>query len=149
MATEKGVPSMRVIGSGARIGAKSDVKVAVPLLENGEFPEADEASCLLRAECKNRATNPELPYELMKLKAFAVVQAPDLCPELPFVDLSQDAASKVVVWRRAKVPNGALSEKKLNEVFVAVMGGGDWLDMVAELMRLRQENVELKAKQGV
>lgn len=146
VAREYGLPAMRVIASGANIGAKADVKVGVELDENGEYPPADEAQSILRAECKNRAINPEWIYNEFENASFAFLPSNKDAMELPYKDLAQDDVSKVVVWRRNKIPKNALKEKNYNEVFLAVMKGLDWIKLVKEVYELRRENRVLRDK---
>jgi hypothetical protein len=135
IATELGLPSMRVIGSGALAGAKGDVKIGVPLKPDGTFPEADEAPAIMRGEVKNRATNPDAPYSW--LSAITLGVADKDTNELPYRDLYQNRATKAVIWKRAKTPVGAIKEGRYNDAYLVIMGAKDWIELV-------RENVELK-----
>jgi hypothetical protein len=139
IATELGVPSIRVLGSGAFKGAAGDIKIGVELLPDGTLPEADEAVAMLRAECKNRKINPDAPfYSLKEGDIVVVIPGGREAPDLPFNDLAQNPIAKVGVWKRAKTPKGALAEKRYNEAYLCFMGATDFLNLLKELKELRQ-----------
>lgn len=126
---ENGIPSQRVLGSGAFSTAKSDVKVGITL-EDGEKPKADESKSVLRAEVKNRADNPEYLFDSDKLKlVYSLDFYSKKCPEFIFNYLNQDTVSKIAVLRRAKVKAGDLKDKNYNQVFAVVMGLADWIEL--------------------
>lgn len=138
--TDAGLPSLRVLGSGAFAGAKSDLKVAVKLVD-GEMPDKDEAIPMLRAEVKNRATNPEYIHEyLNKNDAFAFVTSPRMAPEFLYDYLNQDSISKCVILRRNKIPTGSLVKKDYNETHLVVMGLDDFMILVKELYEYRNNS---------
>lgn len=134
--TEAGLPSVRVLGSGAYFGAKSDLKVGVKLV-NGQMPDKDEAVPMLRAEVKNRATNPEWLHTQFKNEAFAFVGSSRLAPEFLFDYLNQDSISKCVFLRRNKIPTGALANKDYNNTHLVVIGLGDYMALLRELYELK------------
>lgn len=140
--TELGVPTQRVLASGALKGAEGDLKVGVKLLPNGEFPEKDEGMAIMRGECKNRATNIDRPYE--DLKHIVAMLAPKDSPELPYKDLAQSPATKVLFWKRAKTPQGTISNKNYNEAYLAIMGIKDFAGLLKELQDLREEVEQLR-----
>ena len=131
--TEIGVPSMRVLGSGAFKGADSDLKVGVRLKKDGSMPAADEGDPLLRAEVKNRKDNPEYIYKYLKNEAFAMINSPRSAPEFIYEHLNQDEISKCVIMKRAKTPSGALKNKDFNQTHLVVMGLGDFISILKEL----------------
>lgn len=99
-----GIPSQRVLASGSFVGAKADVKVGVKLNKDGSYPEQDESQSITRAEIKNRSTNPEYLWDY----------------------LNQDKVTSMVVLRRPKVPQGALSNEDFNQVYIVAMGLSDF-----------------------
>lgn len=128
-----GVPCQRVIASGAFRGAKADVKVGVKLKPDGTYPEADEAESVMRAEVKNRATNPEYIHApLEKIPEQGVLFAPCKrnAPEALWKYLNQDEVTKAVVLRRAKVPHGAVANGDWNQVFMVAMGMEDFAELL-------------------
>lgn len=133
--TELGVPSQRVIASGAIKGAEGDVKVGVRLKPDGTMPEKDESFPLLRAEVKNRASHPD--WIFTELEKSAV--------EVPFKDLEQSKATSLLAWRRSKIPTGALVGKRYNEIWLCIMGIEDFAIMAKKLTLLEEENNELRS----
>lgn len=123
---ELGIPSMRVLASGAYTGAKSDIKVGVKLNADGTYPEADEAQCIMRAECKNRADNPEHLHKVIAQEGVLFIPALKNGSEILWEHLNQDAVSKAVILRRAKVPQGVLKDKDYNQVGMVCMGLSDY-----------------------
>lgn len=137
--TEFGIPSIRVLGSGAWEGAKSDLKVGVRLNEDGTMPDKDEAVPVLRAEVKNRKSNPEWVYDKFNNDAFAMVSSTRAAPEYLFEYLTQDAISKCVMLKRSKTPKGSLKDKSYNDTHLVVMGLEDWMHLLKELYDLRSK----------
>lgn len=128
--TAEGVPSQRVIGSGAFGGAKSDVKVGVDLDKEGNFLPADEGSCLLRVEVKNRQDNPEWLFVNLDELKMQLTGANREGSELLWTHLNQDSISKAVILKRAKTPSGALKNKDYNQAFGVFMGLGDFIKIM-------------------
>jgi hypothetical protein len=96
-----GIPSMRVLGSGAFSTAKSDVKVGVNLNPDGSYPPADEGVAHMRAECKNREDNKALDLRDktgLKVVAEIVMLEKDV-PARFLQHLQQDKVSKFVALR--------------------------------------------------
>lgn len=138
--TELGVPTQRVVSSGAIIGAKGDLRVGVELDKDGNFPQRDEGTPMFRAECKNRATNPEKPFiEISNTEVVGVVDLGGKCTEVPFKDLAQSSLAKIGVWRRKRVPNGALAKGDYNQVYVCFMGIVDFAALLKELKGYRKK----------
>lgn len=133
-----GIPSMRVLGSGAFSGAKSDLKIGVKLTEEGTLPDKDEAIPLFRAEVKSRKTYPEyLHKDIVKSDVFAFVTSARAAPQFLFDYLEQDAVSKCVIMKRDKTPQGALKEGRYNDTHLVVMGLDDFMAMTKELYELK------------
>lgn len=126
---ELGIPSQRVLGSGAFRGAKSDIKVGVRLNEDGSMPNKDEAVCITRAEVKNRKTNPEYLFDGSAPVAEMIAVLKRKCPEYVFEYMNQDVEAKYTMLRRAKVPRGALAEKDYNQVYCVAMGLNDFVEL--------------------
>lgn len=154
-----GIPSLKVIGSGAFQGADSDIKVGLilddhqrkELVEDGKFPAKDECRSFTRAEIKNRATNPEWLYDGIKGELNEVATLRLLsrqCPEYLFDYLEQDAASSFVALKRNKTPSGALANNDLDSAWMVCMGlntlikllHSAWPDIVVEEL-IAQANV--------
>lgn len=130
---ELGLPAQRVIGSGAFMGAKGDIKVGVRLNKDGTYPESDESQSLLRVEVKNRKTNPEYLFTDQKREdVIGFIDCSNAGPEFMWDYYNQDSVTKAVVLRRKRVPTGALSKKDYNQVYMVCMG----LEDFAELMKL-------------
>lgn len=124
---ELGVPSQRVVGSGAMKGAPSDVKIGVDSVDS----ERDETKSIYRAEVKNRATNPEYLWsQLESLDSFGFVLSAKQGPEFLWNYYNQDISTKVLVLRRAKVPVGTLKNKDYNQAYMICMGIEDFVDLV-------------------
>ena len=124
-----GIPCQRVLASGAFRGAKADVKVGVRLKKDGSYPEQDESEAIMRVEVKNRADNPEsLHTTRNNLPTEGVLFGPCKrdAPEALWKYLEQDAITKAVVLRRAKVPTGAIANEDWNQVFMVAMGLEDF-----------------------
>lgn len=135
---EAGIPSMRVLGSGAMQGADSDIKVGLKLddeekealLKEKKFPAKDEARATLRAEVKNRKTNPDYLHDAIKGEVCTVATVSLLnrsCPEYLYDYLNQDEVSSLVVLKRAQTPNGALKRKDFNQTHMICMGLSDFI----------------------
>lgn len=134
---ESGIPTQKVIASGAFIGAKGDLKVGVTLNKDGSYPDADESQSLLRAEVKNRKDNPEKPYTEKNDPPIAIIQGSE-ANELVFKHLNQDKITKCVIMKRAKITPGDLKNKNYNETHVVVMGLEDWMEMVKQLLECQK-----------
>jgi hypothetical protein len=137
---EAGIPSMRVLGSGAMQGADSDIKVGLKLdddekstlIEEKKFPPKDEARGTLRAEVKNRKTNPDYLHDGINGEMPTVTNLALLskaCPEYLYDYLNQDAVSSLVVLKRARTPNGALKNKDFNQTHMVCMGLNDFIKL--------------------
>lgn len=126
--TENGIPSQRVLASGAYRTAKADIKVGVPLVD-GELPPGDEGTCLMRVEVKNHQTNPESLYQ--GIPESGVIFAPSLKPgpEALWKFLAQDDVSTALVMRRKVAPNGAVKNKDWNQVYMVCMGLNDYIEL--------------------
>lgn len=126
---KKGVPSQRVLGSGSFVGAKSDVKIGVSLTEDGKLPDSDEGIAKMRLECKNRKDTPEMFWEELASipEGILIVPSEKLTNEQIWNFLNQDAVSKAVVLRRAKVARGAVKTEDTNQYIGVFMGLDDWL----------------------
>jgi len=124
--TALGLPSQRVLGSGAMRGAVSDVKVGVRLNPDGSMPEKDEAQGVMRVECKNRKDNPDFHSQLTIDNIFALLVTTKQGQEILWKHLDQDAITKAVIMKRAKTPYGALKAGKYNECFGVFMGLADF-----------------------
>lgn len=126
---EQGIPSQRVLGSGSFIGAKADLKVGIQLNEDGEKPSPDESAGIMRAEVKNRKTNPEYFFDPEDQKLVASLGfLSKKCPEFIFDYLNQDQISKLLILRRAKIKPGDMKNKKYNDTHVVVMGLQDFIE---------------------
>jgi hypothetical protein len=118
---ENGIPSQRVLGSGALgFGAKSDIKIGVELDENGKHYASDESRGLFRIEAKNHASTPDWVFEAIGRNG----------PEAFWKHLEQDAISRAVLLRRAKIPAGAIKEKRLNEYIGVFLGAQSFIELV-------------------
>lgn len=130
---EAGIPSQRVLGSGAFAFAKSDIKLGINLNDDGTKPPPDETPCKMRLESKNHASTPDRLFEgitgEIKIAALLAVST-SASPEAVFKHLEQDKVSKAVVLRRAKVPTGALAKKDYNSTHVVCMGMNDWIELI-------------------
>lgn len=136
--TDFGVPTQKVLASGAFVGAKSDLKVGVELEKDGTYPAQDEGRCLFRAEVKNRQDNPDMMFaELDKL---TIAESDKTVSELIYKHLNQDAVSKCVILRRKKIKAGDLAKKNYNQTHVVVMGLEDFMKLVKELYDYRFGN---------
>lgn len=131
--TAEGIPSQRVIGSGAIKGAKSDVKVGVTLTKEGKLPAPDESQALLRAEVKNRKDNPEFLHVDANGLQLAITQASREGSELLWRHLNQDDVSTIVVLKRAKTPQGALKNKDYNQAYGVFMGLADFIKLLKKV----------------
>lgn len=138
-----GVPSQKVIASGAVKGAEGDIKVGIALMKDGSFPERDESLSVLRGEIKNRQINREEPYDWLKNKAY-ILMAPEKAPDLPFTDLAQSKKTKVLFWKRKNTPHGALKPGRYNEAYLAIMGIEDFADLVRLVLRQKKKIRQLK-----
>jgi len=128
---KEGIPSMRVIGSGAHFGAKADLKIGVAL-EDGKLPHRDEGVPRMYAEVKNRMSNPEWFHDAInnKLTDVATVRLMDrLVPEQIIKDQEQDDRSSILILRRKRVPSGALKKNKYNESHTVCMGLGKFIEL--------------------
>ena len=136
-----GIPSLKVIGSGAFQGADSDVKVGLvldqqqrkELVEEGKFPAKDECRSFTRAEIKNRATNPEWLFDAIngELKEVATLRLLSRqCPEYLFDYLEQDKASSLVALKRSKTPKGALANNDLDSAYMICMGMNTFIKLI-------------------
>ncbi|HLX53517.1 MAG TPA: hypothetical protein VKR58_06235 [Aquella sp.] len=117
---ENGIPSQRVIGSGAFSNASSDIKIGVDLDEEGNYLPADEGRNWFRIEAKNHANTPEWVFESLSR----------IGPEAFWKHLEQDVCSKAVMLRRAKVPNGAVKDKDYGKYVGVFMNITDFIKMV-------------------
>lgn len=126
---ELGLPSIRVLGSGAFMGAKADVKVGIELNEDGTKPEADECKAIMRLECKNRADNPEYLHDDITNDAHLVISSRE-GSEKVWEHYNQDSITKAVALRRKKVPSGALAKKDYNQAWLICMGIEDFVELV-------------------
>ncbi len=133
--TSLGLPSMRVIGSGAHAGADSDIKVGVTLTDDNEMPQADEGIAVWRAECKAWATTKDYRPNLKDDPAIVFTE-PINGVEVNWQHLNQDQCSKVVLLRRAKVPQGAIAKKDWDEVWGCFVG----IETLAALLRRAYPN---------
>lgn len=128
-----GIPSMRVIASGAWAGADTDVKMGVYLEEDGSYPAPDEARCIYRMEGKNRADNPDYIFTALNAaEGTLFIPAPKGGAEILWAHLNQDAVSKAVFLRRTKVPAGTIENQDWNQLGLVCMGLKDY----AELFKL-------------
>jgi hypothetical protein len=124
-----GIPSQRVLASGSFVGAKADVKVGVRLNRDNTYPAPDESASIMRVEVKNQATNPEVPFSVINAiptQGMVFAPTPKDAPALYWKYLNQDAVSKAVILRRAKVPSNAVASKDWNQVFMVAMGLDDF-----------------------
>lgn len=126
-----GVYSQRVLGSGAMVGAKSDVKVGITLNEDGSKPDKDESKGVLRVEVKNRATNPEHLHTTLSTGEVAMVLSPRKGAESLWEYLNQDIVSKAVALRRSNIPHGAKAKKDYDQMWMICMG----VEYFAELLK--------------
>jgi hypothetical protein len=122
----KGIPTQKVLASGAYSGASSDLKVGVELNEDGSYPQQDEGKCKLRGECKAHATNPERLHTDLSKEPFALVAAEKELAEQCWNFYNQDSCSRAVFLRRAKVPTGAIKNEDWNQVIGVFMGISDF-----------------------
>lgn len=131
--TELGVPTQRVIASGAHkfAGAEADVKVGITLNPDGTFPAADETQGILRTEVKNLAVNPETYHHALKGDEFEIVMASFPAQEASFKHLRQSKANRALALRRAKPPQGAVVNKQFAEIFGVFMD----IEVFADLLR--------------
>ena len=127
---ELGLPSIRVLGSGAFAGAKADIKVGIELNEDGSKPEADECKALMRLECKNRADNPEHLHTTLNSDDVGIVVSSRSGSEAVWSYYNQDSITKAVALRRNKIPKGALTDKDYNQVWMICMGIEDFVELV-------------------
>lgn len=126
-----GIPSQRVLGSGAFAFAKSDIKVGINLNEDGSKPPPDETSCLFRVESKNHASTPDTVFpETMRDVEYVLAVGSKPIQEAVFKHLEQDDVSKAVVLRRSKVPPGALKNEDYNRTHAVMIGLNDFIDLV-------------------
>lgn len=130
---EFGIPSMRVLGSGSFLGAKSDLKIGVKLNKDGTMPDKDEGVPLLRAEVKNRKDAPDHLYEVLRNDPIAILESARKAPEYLYDYLNQDKISKCAIMKRAKTPSGALKNKDYNQTHLVFMGLEDFMEMIKEL----------------
>jgi hypothetical protein len=129
---ELGLPSIRVLGSGAFTGAKSDVKVGIELNDDGSKPEADEAKGIMRIECKNRKDNPEYLFENLGELPINLVLCPRQGSEKVWEHYNQDSISKAVALRRRAIPRGAKVGKEYNQMWLICMGIEDYVKLVKQ-----------------
>ena len=127
--THYGIPSQRVLASGAFRGAKADVKVGIALNPDGTMPDEDETRCILRAEVKNRKDNPEQFFKAREEILAVLLEARRHGTETVWGHMNQEAITKATVLRRAKVPQGAIAAMDGNQVFAVVMGLEDWAEL--------------------
>lgn len=129
---ERGLPSMRVLGSGAMksIGAAADVKVGITNMYGDEYPASDESASVMRVEVKNRASNPEWIHPTKEQIPFAFIASPKLGNEQIWAYYNQDKVTKAIVLRRAKVPAGSIVNKDYNQVGMVCLGYDSFIDLV-------------------
>jgi hypothetical protein len=131
---EAGIPSMRVLASGAMLGADSDIKLGVKLDSEGNLPPSDEAQAIMRVEVKNRKDNPDWIYEeLRKTNAIALLQSERAGTEQLFGYLEQDLISTAAILKRKKIRPGALKDKDYNQTHIVCMGLSDFLKIAKML----------------
>ena len=142
---ELGLPSMRVLGSGAMksIGAAADVKVGILNMDGDQYPASDESVSALRVEVKNRADNPEWLHTSKDDVPFALIASKKLGTEQIWKYLNQDKITKAVVLRRAKVPTGAITNKDYNQVGMVCIGYADFAALVKKAYGTELGIVEL------
>lgn len=125
-----GVPSQRVLGSGQFARAKSDLKVNIRLNEDGTKPAPDESQGTLRVEVKNHAITDEKLFGETEVPCDAVLfVSTKPTQESVFKHLEQDSVSKAVIYRRPKIPAGALKDKDYNRTHCVVMPLLEWVEM--------------------
>ena len=125
-----GLPSQRVLGSGAFAFAKSDIKVNIRLNEDGTKPAPDESQGTIRVEVKNHAITDEKLFGEVEVPCDAVLFiSTKATQESVFKHLEQDSVSKAVIYRRPKVPVGALKDKDYNRTHCVVMPLLEWVAM--------------------
>lgn len=127
---ELGLPSIRVLGSGAFNGAKADIKAGIELNPDGTKPEADECKAIMRLECKNRADNPEHLHTTLNTGNVSLVLSTRQGSESVWNYYNQDSITKAVALRRSKIPKGALTNKDYNQVWMICMGIEDFVELV-------------------
>jgi hypothetical protein len=126
-----GIPSQRVLGSGAFAFAKSDIKIGITLNPDGSKPPPDETPCLFRVESKNHASTPETVFpETARDVECVIAIGVKPVQEAVFKHLEQDDVSKAVIMRRSKVPPGALKAEDYNRTHAVMIGLNDFIELV-------------------
>lgn len=137
---KQGLPSQRVLGSGAYTSANADIKIGVELNKDGSMPDRDEGKALLRAEVKNRKTNPAYLHDYLEDNPiFALVGSSRKGSEALWDYYNQDKITKAVILKRNKTPKGALSNEDYNQAYMVCMGLSDWVALVKRLYELENK----------
>lgn len=125
-----GLPSQRVLGSGKFNLSKSDLKVNIRLNEDGTKPAPDESQGTIRVEVKNHAITDEKLFGETEIPCDVVLfVSTKPTQESVFKHLEQDSVSKAVIYRRPKIPAGALKDKDYNRTHCVVMPLLEWVEM--------------------
>ena len=130
--SELGIPTQRVLSSGAMkfSGADSDTKVGIIPNPDGTYPPADETQGIMRAEVKNKAANPDFHPEF-ESDHLDIVMTNRKPQEQQWKDLRQSKSNRVLALRRPSVPHGAIANKRFGEVFGVFMD----IEVFADLLR--------------
>lgn len=147
--TSLGIPTQRVVASGAHkfSGAEADVKVGIIPNPDGSFPPADETQGIMRAECKNLRTTPDRYWTEFDNDDLVVVMATKPAQEQAWKQLRQSKSNRVLALRRPKVPAGALQNKDWGEVQGVFMDATVFADLLRRaypdrVFYITQENSE-------
>ena len=140
---EMGIPSSRVIGSGAVKGSGGDIKIGLilsPIQKKrfkkfGEKPARDACSSITKGEVKavNKMAKEWLFESIDGSKAKEIANLAILSPKLSSDAcdaLDQNPEANHVFLRRAKVPHNAKNNKDYNKVFAVVMGLEDYIELM-------------------